>query len=213
MPAPTNPMSLDEFIGKCTYVRTHSPSPGRCSRCGARCHVARHEVVTPGGVAMLGDRCAEIVLSGVRPWLSSDGGKGGTSAPEADDDDVRLAFPDYPLKPRTIRSRYAGSCSCGRSVAVGAEIVYRDGGVDGCEGCDFGRGSVLDVADDFLLKLDGMRAEMDRAIYSGRRGAANAKGLRARHDAALSRWIRLPSERQAQLVAVRDAAKVGPQRG
>jgi hypothetical protein len=103
-------------------------------------------------------------------------------------------------------SRYAGMCSCGRPVAVGAEIVYVNGGVEGCEPCDFARGPALPVSDDFLTQIDGMRAEMDRAIYGGRRG--NGKALRARHDAAIARWIRLPSERQRELVETRDAAKV-----
>lgn len=197
-----------DFTAACVYVTTHSPSEGRCSRCGARCRVARHEVMTPAGLALLGDRCAEIVLGGFRPWESKSG-KGGVSAPEEEDDDTAaLPFPVYPPKPRTMRSKYAGACSCGRPVAVGAEIVYADGGVEGCEGCDFGRGPALPVADDFLTQIDGMRAEMDRAIYGGRRGAASGgKALRARHDAALAHWIRLPSERQAELVAVRDAAK------
>lgn len=204
------PTQLDRFIGACQYVATHSPSEGKCSRCGALCHVARHEVNTPAGVAMLGDRCAEIVLAGMRPWESKSGGKGGVSAPEgdADDDTATAAFPEYPRKPRTMISRYAGTCSCGRPVAIGAEIVYANGGVEGCEPCDFARGPALPVSDDFLTQIDGMRAEMDRAIYGGRRGAASGgKALRARHDAALARWIRLPSERQAELVAARDAAK------
>lgn len=198
-----------EFTAACTYITTHSPSEGRCSRCGARCRVARHEVMTPAGLALLGDRCAEIVLGGFRPWESKSG-KGGVSAPEEDDDDTAaLPFPVYPPKPRTMRSKYAGACSCGRPVAVGAEIVYANGGVEGCEGCDFGRGPALPVADDFLIKIDEMRNELDHAIYGGKRSGpvSRGKALRARHDAALAHWIRLPSERQAELVAVRDAAK------
>lgn len=198
-----------DFTAGCTYVTTHSPSEGRCSRCGARCRVARHEVMTPAGLALLGDRCAEIVLGGFRPWESKSGGKGGVSAPEEDDDDTAvLTFPAYSPKPRTMISRYAGTCSCGRPFSAGAEIVYAGGGVEGCEPCDFGRGPALPVSDDFLTQIDGMRAEMDRAIYGGRRGAASGgKALRARHDAALAHWIRLPSERQAELVAARDGTK------
>lgn len=163
--------------------------------------------MTPAGLAMLGDRCAEIVLGGFRPWESKSGGKVGMSAPEEDDDDtLTVAFPEYGPKPRTIAARFGGTCSCGRSFAAGAEIVYADG-VEGCEGCDFGRGPALPVGDDFLTQIDEMRAEMDRGFYGARRGAASGKALRARHDAALARWIRLPSERQKELVEARDAAK------
>jgi hypothetical protein len=198
-----------EFTAACSYIKTHSPSEGRCSRCGARCRVARHEVMTPAGLAMLGDRCAEIVLGGFRPWESKSNGKGGVSAPEEDDDDtLTVAFPEYGPKPGTIAARFGGTCSCGRSFAAGAEIVYA-GGVEGCEGCDFGRGAALPVGDDFLIQIDAMRAELDVAIYNSKRWGPYSRGkaLRKRHDAALAHWIRLPSERQKELVEARDAAK------
>jgi hypothetical protein len=166
--------------------------------------------MTPAGLAMLGDRCAEIVLGGFRPWESKGGGKGGVSAPEdaEGDDTLTVAFPEYGPKPRTIAARFGGTCSCGRSFAAGAEIVYANG-VEGCEGCDFGRGPVLPVGDDFLIQIDAMRAELDAAIYNSKRWGPYIRGkaLRKRHDAALARLIRLPSERQKELVEARDAAK------
>ena len=156
-------------------------------------------------MALLGDRCAEIVLGGFRPWESTSGGKGGVGAPEDDDDDTAaISFPAYPPKPRTMISKYAGACACGRSVAAGAEIVYADGGVEGCEGCKFGHGPVLDVTDDFRIRMEELHQALIGAIYERKK---RDPSLKARHRAMLSQWIRLPGERQKQLIEVWNAHK------
>jgi len=177
------------------YLRTESPSPGRCTRCGARCHVARHLCQTEDGTLIyLGDRCAEIVLDGATPWKGK-GSKGskGESAPE-DEEIVKSEIP-VNVRPKTFPAKFPGACSCGRPVVKDQAIVFDAGSVSGCEGCDWGRADPLPVSDDFKVRMDEVyKLSCRYDLPKGQRAAVQAQTKRM-----LARWCRLPAARAQEL--------------
>jgi hypothetical protein len=161
-------------------VRVHHNLPARCARCSASCSSTVYEI----GGALYGSRCAEIVLGAeVFASVSGRGGKGNGSAEEGAD-----VMPPRPVRPRTIAAKFAGSCSCGRSFAPGAEIVYSPGeGVVGCVPCDLGRAPALPFPAGGRAAMDAAMAVVDN--YASAK-AARAKARRDL-DRLLSWWCRL----------------------
>lgn len=170
-------------------IRVYHDLPSRCARCAASCSATVYEI----GGQTYGSRCAEIML-GVEVFatVSGHGGKGNGSAEETAD-----VMPSRPVRPRTIAAKFAGHCSCGRSFAPGAEIVYSAGeGVVGCVPCDLGRAPALDPAPGHKAAMDAAMAVVDN--YSAPKPAR----VKARRelDRLLSWWCRLTPE-QARAAA------------
>lgn len=164
-------------------IRVHHNIPARCARCAASCSATVYEI----GGALYGSRCAEIVLGAeVFASVSGRGGGKGEGAEEGAD-----VMPPRPVRPRTIASKFAGSCSCGRSVLPSAEIVYRAGeGVVGCQGCDLGAAPALDFPVGARAAMKAAMAVLDD-YYSPK--AARAKARREL-DRLTSWWCRLSPE-------------------
>lgn len=164
-------------------IRVHHNVTARCSRCSARCSATVYEI---GGLSY-GSRCAEIVL-GTEVFAAVSGKGGGKGEGSEEGGEV---MPPRPVRPRTISAKFAGHCSCGRSFAAGAEIVYSAGeGVVGCVPCDLGRAPALTPAPGHKAAMDAAWAIVNN--YAKPKSARTS--ARREADRLTAWWCRLTPE-------------------
>lgn len=179
-----------------SFVRVYTNLPTVCARCGRDCAAC---VVELSNGQLYGDDCAAI-LTGHSRWRTFGNSAGAHTKPSTSNPAVTLT--PRPVKPRTMFAKFGGNCSCGARFAAGSEIVYRDGGVEGCASCDLGSAA---PAGDWLTAYADMltaQKQIDDHIYRRARLSTGAyKALRARHTAAVALWCRLTPAQAEQAKA------------
>ena len=167
------------------FVRVYTNLPTVCTRCGRDCAAC---VVELSNGQLYGDDCAAI-LTGHSRWRTFGNSAGAHAKPSTSNPAVNLT--PRPVKPRTMIAKFGGKCSCGARFAAGSEIVYRDGGVEGCTGCNFGAAPASDYLGVYA-EMTAAYAAIDAHLKGERRVSPREFGaLQARHNAAMSRWCRL----------------------